>query len=437
MRISIGNYQQFCSMLLVAVAFAGCKSDKAAVQKVEAVSAEESARVSLEHTETQASQTQVSSSGLPSMGEVGDSLDLHAVVACEADPTDPDAVLELAGDHYRRGAFAAANACAQVATDLVPQAVEAQHLRAAALTGLARYDEAQVAFAMALVLDPDDPETLADVADFFINILPPKRRQTVEVGLEYARRGSQRAIARRRQDQGLQGRLLLLEAEALNDLGEPDRALARVEEALEFVPGLARAEHELAVSLFNLLRFDESEKVFLDLLSQSSADAYAHYHLGLILERTGREADAEAHFLRARTLAPDEFLPPVIISKEDFRAEVAKAIAELPPELGTLVMQTTVELVDVPLEEDLRGATPPFTPTILGLFRGLPIGLAADPEGEGADIPPRSLVLYRKNLGRAVRSRAELNRQIRKTLRHEIGHLQGYDEDELRRRGLE
>jgi predicted Zn-dependent protease with MMP-like domain len=46
-------------------------------------------------------------------------------------------------------------------------------------------------------------------------------------------------------------------------------------------------------------------------------------------------------------------------------------------------------------------------------------------------------VLYRKNLARAVKSRAELDHQIRRTLIHEIGHLQGLDEDELRRRGLE
>ncbi len=48
-----------------------------------------------------------------------------------------------------------------------------------------------------------------------------------------------------------------------------------------------------------------------------------------------------------------------------------------------------------------------------------------------------SLVLYRKNLGRAVKSRAELSEQIRDTLLHEIGHLEGLDEDDLRRRGME
>jgi predicted Zn-dependent protease with MMP-like domain len=46
-------------------------------------------------------------------------------------------------------------------------------------------------------------------------------------------------------------------------------------------------------------------------------------------------------------------------------------------------------------------------------------------------------VLYRMNLARAVRSRAELTEQIDRTIRHELGHLDGLDEDDLRRRDLE
>ena len=75
--------------------------------------------------------------------------------------------------------------------------------------------------------------------------------------------------------------------------------------------------------------------------------------------------------------------------------------------------------------------TPPFPPTILGLFRG-PVGHTVTT----ADEPP-SIVLYRKNLARAVKTRAELTEQIRDTLLHEIGHLEGLDEDDLRRRGME
>jgi len=290
-----------------------------------------------------------------------------------------------------------------------------------------------------LVLDPDDPETLADVADFFINILPPKRRNTVEVGLQYARRGGQRAVARRRPDQKLQGRLLLLEAEALNDLGDPEGALVRAEEALELVPDLTRAKHELAVSYFNMLRFEESEGIFLRLLSRTPSDAYAHHHLGLIYEHRGRVDDAEAHFQRARDLAPDEFWLPVILSKAKFATEVDSALGELPEELAALMKGVKIELPDVPALADLQASNPPFTPTILGLYRGLPAEVKAQPPaGETATpVSARTLIIYRKNLGRSVRSLAELRLQIRRTLRHEVGHLQGYDEDQLRRLGLE
>lgn len=355
-------------------------------------------------------------------------------VACELTAQDPGVIVEEASSRYRDGDFIQAYACARMAVDLAPQAVAAHHLQAAALTGLARYEEAQVAFAMALALDPDDPETLADVADFYINILPPKNRETILVGLQYARRGGGRATTGRRYDPSLQARLLLLEAEALNDLGYSNLALPRAEEALDRVPALHGAEHERAVSLFRLLRFEESEEAFLRVLAADADDAYAHHHLGLLYERSLRHSDAEAHLHRARQLAPSEFPEPVVVTAKEFRAEVDRAIAELDPTLRELLKLAVVEVVDAPSNDDLASSEPPFSPTILGLYRGLPAGV--DPGGASA-APGRAVVLYRLNLSRAVSSRLELNEQIRSTLRHEIGHLQGYDEDELRRRGLE
>jgi predicted Zn-dependent protease with MMP-like domain len=47
------------------------------------------------------------------------------------------------------------------------------------------------------------------------------------------------------------------------------------------------------------------------------------------------------------------------------------------------------------------------------------------------------VVLYRRNLARAVRTSEELREQIRVTLLHEIGHLRGEDDEELAARGLE
>jgi predicted Zn-dependent protease with MMP-like domain len=52
-------------------------------------------------------------------------------------------------------------------------------------------------------------------------------------------------------------------------------------------------------------------------------------------------------------------------------------------------------------------------------------------------VPPQAIVLYRRNLARAVVDRAELKREVRKTLLHEVGHLNGEDDSSLRARGLE
>ncbi|HSD88018.1 MAG TPA: metallopeptidase family protein, partial [Kofleriaceae bacterium] len=103
----------------------------------------------------------------------------------------------------------------------------------------------------------------------------------------------------------------------------------------------------------------------------------------------------------------------------------------LPPERKARVKAISVEVVDLPDPADLAAVTPPFPPTILGLYRG-PVGRAPT----SGDDPP-SIVLYRKNLARAVKTRVELSEQIRDTLLHEIGHLEGLDEDDLRRRGME
>jgi Flp pilus assembly protein TadD/predicted Zn-dependent protease with MMP-like domain len=366
----------------------------------------------------------------------------EAVVECPA--TVPDnaddearvsALLDEANKQIERAQYAAAWTCADRAGDLSPTSVEAQHLRGAALAALGRDQEAQLAYQLALALDPDDPETLRAVADFYVNGKGERGRDALRLGLELAQRGSRKAEARRRRNPPLVADLAVLEAQALNDLGRSDEALSRVAAALRIASGRGDALHEKGVALFDLSRFGEAKTVLQKALAIQPDDAYTHQMLGLTLEQLGDGAGADTELARAHELAPNELTRPVVIPAGEFQKEVDAVVASLPATRKARVRSIKIEVADLPDPVDLAAVTPPFPPTILGLYRG-PVGHAAElPQPAGDE--PVSIVLYRKNLARAVKSRAELSEQIRDTLLHEIGHLEGLDEDDLRRRGME
>ncbi|MDQ3339460.1 MAG: metallopeptidase family protein [Myxococcota bacterium] len=344
------------------------------------------------------------------------------------------ALLDAANKQIVAAQFGAAWTCADRAADLVPASVEAHHLRGSALAAMGRDSEAQLAYSLALALDPDDPETLRAVADFYVNGKGDRGRDSLRLGLELAQRGSRRVQARRRRNPPLAADLALLEGQALNDLGRSDEALGRIDVALRIAPGRGDALHERGVALFDLSRFADAKAAFTRALVIQPDDAYSHQMLGLTLEQLGDQVGADRELAKALELAPNELSPAVVVSVGEFQREVDAIIEALPSDRRAHVKAIKIEVADLPDPADLAAVKPPFPPTILGLYRG-PVGrthVAPMPEGE-----PPSIVLYRKNLGRAVKTRAELTEQIRDTLLHEIGHLEGLDEDDLRRRGME
>ncbi len=374
----------------------------------------------------------------------------EAVIECPVKSVEGDddsrvaALLEAANKQISEAAFNAAWTCADRAADLMPTSVEAHHLRGSALAALGRDHEAQLAYGLALALDPDDPETLRAVADFYINgskadagdkLRDPieHTRDALRLGLELAQRGSRRVIARRRKSPQLAADLAVLEAQALNDLGRSEEALARVEVALRQSPGRGDAMHERGVALFDLSRFADARASLERAVAIQPEDAYSHQILGLTLEQLGDVPGGERELARALSLAPNELSAPVLITVKEFEKEIDTVIRSLAKDRQARVRATRIEIVDLPDPSDLAAVKPPFPPTILGLYRG-PVGKPHVVPSEG-EAP--SIVLYRKNLARAVKSRSELSEQIRDTLLHEIGHLEGLDEDDLRRRGME
>lgn len=115
-----------------------------------------------------------------------------------------------------------------------------------------------------------------------------------------------------------------------------------------------------------------------------------------------------------------------------FEETVARTIQELPRDLRQAL--STVHILVQP-----RPGTSPKKGTggeeyLLGVFEG--ISLKEWPAEMDRWFPDR-IILYQDNLETSYPDREELKREIRKTLLHELGHYFGFNEKELRERGLE
>src|SRR5438477_8053425 len=334
----------------------------------------------------------------------------------------PDLLNEAARD-FEAGRYENALECAREASRGDPASVAAHHFRGAALAELGHIDEARTAYARAMALDPDDPEILRSAADLHVRRLGS--RDDLELALQYVKRGLPRAQKGR--DRSLLKELHLLQAMALDDLGRPGDALAAASKAVELDGKDREARREKGVALFELCRFDDA-RVELGKLTTEEPDAWAEHYLGLIAERSQDDVAAATHFARAQKLDPDAFKAAAPAPAAFFQKVVQEEMDKLPPDIKQGLAHANFAIEDLPEVSDLVATDPPLSPGILGLFR---------PPAETAPAEAKpTILLYRRNLARAAHSEDELHREVRDTLMHEVGHLNGEDDEQLRDRGL-
>jgi predicted Zn-dependent protease with MMP-like domain/Flp pilus assembly protein TadD len=343
----------------------------------------------------------------------------------------PELLAEEGAEALRAGRAERALACAEEALRLSPRLVSALAARAGALAAQGKVEQSRLAWARALAVDPNDPAALLGSAELYVRRLGPAR-DALELGLEHAVRGARAAAIRK--DRALAARLELVAGMAENDLGRSQLALPHLERAVATLSTDADAVYERGVALYELCRFDDAERAFERALALAPDDPWTLHQLGLLAERRGQAERAAVLFARARKLAPGEFRDDLPVDAEAFRGEVTAALEALPEADRHALQAVPIEVEELPDEDDLLAVEPPLSPSILGLFRGP----AEDEPCTAADGPRcRAIVLYRKNLLRFARDRKELSEQVRVTLLHELGHLHGEDDEELRARGLE
>ena len=105
-----------------------------------------------------------------------------------------------------------------------------------------------------------------------------------------------------------------------------------------------------------------------------------------------------------------------------FEELVEQALDDLPEPFREKLTNVAIIVEDSPPEEPKREGL------LLGLFHGIP----RTEKSVFSSSPPDRIFLYQRNIEAVCKSEAEVRRQIRATLLHELGHYFGLSEDELR-----
>jgi predicted Zn-dependent protease with MMP-like domain len=194
--------------------------------------------------------------------------------------------------------------------------------------------------------------------------------------------------------------------------------------------------------LFELGHYGEAKRVLERGVAVDPDSAHTVYHLGLVLERleiagdetgspaAGIESASEA-FARANALEPQQFPVPICLDDAGFARAVDESIANLPRSIRERIEGVSLIVEDFPDTDLVRSER--ISPQTLGLFMGVPRTEALVTE-QILDLD--RIMIFKKNLEKICQDEEDLIDQIQITVRHEVGHYLGLDEDDLERLGL-
>ena len=122
------------------------------------------------------------------------------------------------------------------------------------------------------------------------------------------------------------------------------------------------------------------------------------------------------------------------VPRAEFQKLVARAVELLPPRFLARLENVGVVVEDEPTDEDLELAGVEPGGTLLGLYHGIPQSERGSWYG---NMLPDRIVIYQRPIEAVARNRREIQKEIRITLMHEIGHHFGLGEEELSEAGYE
>lgn len=307
-----------------------------------------------------------------------------------------------------------------------PRGAEAHNGRGEILWDAGRIDEALAAFEQSISVDPKFVPSHLNRIELLIEELGefPRATQLCDALLEGA-------AELPRLDYALELEVYYLKAKALYYLDDLQGALFLVRRALKLGGDLPQYRIFQGQVLFESGAFEEAREVLLRAVNMVPDSAHAAYYLGLSLERLGDEEAAARAFEAADAIDPERYPRPVAIDSEVFESTFQAARDNLPRSIREALDELAVVVEDVPSRELLTREH--FSPQLLGFFHGLS---RVEQESSRTPAMPSELFLFRKNFEKACRNEQELFEQLHLTLREEVGHYLGLDQDALVHLGL-
>ena len=212
-----------------------------------------------------------------------------------------------------------------------------------------------------------------------------------------------------------------------------DEALTIGRQLVERFPEDADAVLELAQMLTDAGRPDEASIVLMSGVEKNPGDADLWFELGLAAERAENEPLRLKSFQEVWRLEHDEEPDDrLFLSEEAFVRVVEETVEGLPDHVRDVIGNLAVIIEDYPERWVVDDGI--ADPRILGLFMGSDTSLEGSVEAV-SDGPSR-IYLYRWNIERQCPTLEDVEREIRITVLHEIGHYLGLDEEALEARGL-
>jgi tetratricopeptide (TPR) repeat protein len=307
-----------------------------------------------------------------------------------------------------------------------PDGAEAHNGRGEILWDEGKVEEALAEFELAAKADPKFVAAHLNRAELLV-----EEFAAYEEAIEHCDRMLAGGSELARLDRGTEAEVYYLKSKALFYQDDLDGALFLLRRALKTSGEQAVYRAFEGQILFEMGRFEDARKHLERAVSLDPEAPHAVYHLGLVLERLGEGEEAERALARANSLDPNHYLLPLAIDDAAFEQAVRESVENTPRSIREALEQIPLLIEDFPSEELIERDN--VSPQTLGVFIGVPRKQALATE------QPQELdrvVLFKKNLEKICRDRGELLEQIETTVRHEVGHYLGLDEDALERLGL-